>query len=161
MAGDKPVTGYWTGTARSMIGVYRNGDWYLDYDGDRVWNAAADKHYTFGGTGYLPCIGDWTNTGVSRLGLLQGVSPNNAFFTLDIDGNGTWTNSVDVSVSYGLRYDLPAAGQWGSTKRVQIGIFRDGEWDVDVDGNNVWNGAVDRSMSFGSAGDTPVVFVRH
>jgi hypothetical protein len=94
------------------------------------------------------------------MGLLQGVSPNNAFFTLDLDGNGTFTNGVDVSVSYGLRNDLPVTGQWGSTKRAQIGIFRDGVWNVDVDGDDVWNATNDRAMTFGGAGDTPVVFVR-
>lgn len=93
--------------------------------------------------------------------MLQGVTPNNAFFTLDIDGNGTCTNSVDVSVSYGLRYDLPVTGQWGSTKRSQIGVFRDGSWSLDVDGDYVWNSTVDRALTFGGAGDTPVVFVRH
>ena len=79
---------------------------------------------------------------------------------MDIDGNGTYTANVDVSISYGLRNDIPVPGQWGSTKRAQIGIFRDGQWDVDVDGDYAWSAATDRTMLFGGAGDKPVVFVR-
>jgi hypothetical protein len=129
-------------------------------DGDRTWNPSIDRHYSFGGTGYQACTGDWTGSGVSRVGLFQPVSPNNAYFTLDIDGNGTWTNGVDVSVSYGLHDDIPVTGQWGNTRRSQIGIFRGGLWNLDVDGNDVWNASVDLATSFGQAGDTPVVFVR-
>jgi hypothetical protein len=114
----------------------------------------------FGGTGYQAITGDWTGTGVSRVGLFQPVSPNNAYFTLDIEGNGTWTNGVDVSVSSGLHDDVPLPAQWGSTRRSQIGIFRGGVWNVDVDGNYIWNASVDLATSFGQAGDTPVVFVR-
>lgn len=159
LAGDVPVTGDWTGGGRTLIGVYRNGDWYLDIDGDRTWNPSVDKHYSFGGTGYQACTGDWTGTGVSRLGLFQPVSPNNAIFTLDINGDGTYS-SGDVSVYYGLHDDIPVPGQWGNTRRSQIGIFRGGVWNLDADGDDVWNGAVDLAFTFGGAGDTPVVFVR-
>jgi hypothetical protein len=159
-AGDKAVTGDWTGAGRTFIGVYRNGDWYLDWDGDRLWNETVDKRYSFGGAGYLPCTGDWTGNGKARSGLLQGIDPNNAVFTLDIDGDGALTANVDVSVSYGLRNDVPVCGQWGSTKKTQIGIFRDGQWDVDVNGDHNWNASDDRGWLFGGAGDIPVVFIR-
>ena len=126
----------------------------------RSWNPPTDKQYVFGGTDYIPFTGDWTASGITRSGLFQGVSPNNAFFTLDIDGNGTYNAPPDFSTSYGLRYDIPVPGQWGTTKRSQIGIFRDGIWNVDVNGDYAWNATDDRAMTFGGAGDTPVVFVR-
>ena len=34
MAGDIPVIGDWSGNGVSKIGVFRNGNWYLDYNGD-------------------------------------------------------------------------------------------------------------------------------
>jgi hypothetical protein len=160
MAGDLPVTGDWSGTGRTNIGVYRNGDWYLDIDGDGIWNAAVDKHFSFGGAGYAPFTGNWTGDGKWKAGLFQGVSPNNAFFTIDYDGNGTYDMPPDFSTSYGLRTDIPVIGQWGSTKASRIGIFRDGTWNVDVNGDYVWNGSVDRAMTFGATGDVPVVFSR-
>jgi hypothetical protein len=159
-AGDTPVTGAWTGTGRTLIGFYRNGDWYLDWDGDRTWNASIDKHYSFGGTEYLPFVGDWTGNGTTRIGVFKTDDPDLAFWTFDVDGNGTRTSSPDFAVSYGLGSDIPVPGPWGSTKQSQVGIFRDGLWNLDVDGDYVWNPAVDWSFTFGSAGDTPVVFVR-
>jgi len=36
-AGDIPVTGDWTGNGKTQIGVYRNGAWYLDMNGDGTW----------------------------------------------------------------------------------------------------------------------------
>ena len=159
-AGDIPVTGDWAGTGRTGIGVYRNGEWFLDYDGDRLWNPALDKHYYFGAAGDRPCAGNWSGSGGAKVGFLQPATPNNAFFSLDINGNGTFDSGADVSVSYGLNADIPVPGQWGSTKKSQIGIFRGGEWDVDVNGDYAWNATDDRVMLFGGAGDTPVVFVR-
>jgi hypothetical protein len=158
-AGDLPITGDWAGTGRTAIGVYRNGDWYLDWDGDRTWYPAIDKHYVFGAAGDLPCAGDWSSSGTAKIGVLRPAAPNNAYWSLDVNGNGI-SDSGDVSVSYGLRIDIPVPGQWGSTKRSQIGIFSDGIWNVDVNGDSVWNIADDRAMTFGGAGDTPVVFVR-
>ena len=35
---DRPVTGDWTANGRTKIGIYRNGAWYLDRDGDGIWD---------------------------------------------------------------------------------------------------------------------------
>ena len=49
-------------------------------------------------------------------------------------------------------------GNWATTTRTHIGIFRSGQWDVDASGNNFWD--LDLTIYFGGAGDIPVVFVR-
>ena len=36
LAGDIPVVGDWNGDGRTKIGVFRNGIWYLDFNGNRV-----------------------------------------------------------------------------------------------------------------------------
>ena len=38
MAGDIPVVGDWNGNGVSKIGVFRSGNWYLDYNGDGQWS---------------------------------------------------------------------------------------------------------------------------
>jgi hypothetical protein len=60
MAGWTPVIGDWNGDGKSKIGLYNtnNGDWNLDYDGNGVWDATADKVYNIGvGT---PVVGKWS-----------------------------------------------------------------------------------------------------
>ena len=55
-----PVVGDWNGDGKSKIGAYNSliGDWNLDYDGNGVWNATADKAYNIGvGT---PVVGKWS-----------------------------------------------------------------------------------------------------
>jgi hypothetical protein len=41
------------------IGVFRNGTWYLDTNGNGSWDTGTDKVYTFGTTGWTSVIGDW------------------------------------------------------------------------------------------------------
>ncbi len=55
----KPLTGDWNGDGKSKVGVYNslNGDWNLDYNGNGVWDATADKVYNFG-VG-IPVVGTW------------------------------------------------------------------------------------------------------
>jgi hypothetical protein len=58
--GSSPVVGDWNGDGKAKIGVYNpnNGDWNLDYDGNGVWDATADKVYNIGvGT---PVVGKWS-----------------------------------------------------------------------------------------------------
>jgi hypothetical protein len=38
-------------------GIYRNGLWLLDYNGDGVWDG--DKAFAFGWAGAIPVVGDW------------------------------------------------------------------------------------------------------
>jgi hypothetical protein len=44
------VTGDWTGTGTTRIGVYANGVWYHDLNGNGAWDRApTDGLYYFGG----------------------------------------------------------------------------------------------------------------
>ena len=36
--GDIPVVGDWNNDGRDKIGIYRTGQWLLDYDGDGIWD---------------------------------------------------------------------------------------------------------------------------
>jgi len=39
-----PVTGDWNGTGTTKIGVFSNGTWYLDMNGNGVWDGpSVDK----------------------------------------------------------------------------------------------------------------------
>src|SRR5262249_27565893 len=58
-AGETPVYGDWNGSGRTKIGLYINGIWLLDYNGNGVWDGPGiDKLVYFGGPGYTPVVGD-------------------------------------------------------------------------------------------------------
>ena len=42
------------------MGTFINGYWYLDYNGNAVWDGeSTDKAYVFGQVGDTPIIGRW------------------------------------------------------------------------------------------------------
>jgi len=41
------------------IGIYLNGAWYLDANGNGVWDADSDKNYAFGRTTGITVAGTW------------------------------------------------------------------------------------------------------
>ncbi len=61
--GDLPVTGDWTGTGRTAIGIFRPSDrtWILDLnDNGRFDECSVDRCVpTFGAVGDLPITGAW------------------------------------------------------------------------------------------------------
>ena len=51
MAGDMPVMGDWDGSGTKKIGVFRNGNWYLDMVGNGTWTPGVDTAMSFGMAG--------------------------------------------------------------------------------------------------------------
>jgi hypothetical protein len=92
--------------------VYANGVWYLDLNGNGAWNGApTDGLYYFGGglTGAIPVTGDWTGTGVTRIGVYH-----NGVWYVDLNGNGVWDGPPTDGLFYfggGLTGAVPIAGQ--------------------------------------------------
>jgi len=51
------VVGDWNGDGVDEIGVFRNGMWYLDLNGNGIWEGpAVDRQYTFGLAGDIPVL---------------------------------------------------------------------------------------------------------
>jgi exo-beta-1,3-glucanase (GH17 family) len=47
---------------KDRIGIYKDGQWRLDYSGNGRWDGGViDRKYTFGMTGSVPVTGDWNN----------------------------------------------------------------------------------------------------
>ena len=61
--GDLPVTGDWSGTGPSKVGVFRpnTGEWFLDLNGNNKWDGCGiDLCLTdFGDAGDIPVAGKW------------------------------------------------------------------------------------------------------
>ncbi|NTV15703.1 MAG: hypothetical protein HGA96_17530, partial [Desulfobulbaceae bacterium] len=110
--GDLPVVGDWTGSGTDRIGLYRTssgaGYWYLDLNGNGVWDSGSDRQVKFGQPGDQPLVGDWSGGGTDLLGLYR----QGAWY-LDINGNGVWNPNSDLQLGkFGQPSDVPLVGKW-------------------------------------------------
>jgi len=160
ISGDIPVTGDWNADGITEIGVFRNSThlFYLDYNGNGVWNGAVtDKSYNFGITGDIPISGDWNSDGKTEIGVFRNSTH---LFYVDYNGNGAWNGAgIDRSYNFGITGDIPVTGDWNNDGTTEIGVFRNSThlFYLDYNGNGVWNGAsVDKQYNFGISGDIPV-----
>jgi subtilisin family serine protease len=144
LTGAIPVVGDWNGNGRSKVGVYWNGSWYLDYNGNGAWDGPIiDRYYADFGRGLagaIPVVGDWSGTGVVRIGVFW-----NGNWYFDINGNGAWdgpsTDRYYPDFGRSLTGAIPVVGDWLGTGVVRIGVFWNGSWYLDLNGNGVWNGS--------------------
>jgi hypothetical protein len=156
--GDIPITGDWSGSGTTKVGVYRssNGLFLLDYDGDGQFTSA-DKVYNLGvGTqpGDIPVVGDWNGDGRTKVGIFR----QGFYWILDTNGNGTF-DAGDQAFAYGgVAGDMPVVGDWNGSGTSKVGIFRAGFlWILDTNGNHTVD-AGDQVFPFGGiTGDVPVV----
>ncbi len=150
-AGDIPIAGDWTGSGVKRLGVFRNGLWILDTNGNGVLDAG-DKVVSFGQAGDVPVLGDWTGTGTLKLGLYRAGS-----FILDYSGHlsGVPTGLSDATFAFGLSSDVPVVGDWNATGTTKVGVFRTGMWLIDYNGDHLYN-TLDKAYTYGQAGDVPV-----
>jgi hypothetical protein len=63
LTGDQPEVGNWNGNGLKRIGVYRtsSGQWFVDTNGNGVFDPAADQIYNFGLPNDQALIGFFTN----------------------------------------------------------------------------------------------------
>ena len=155
-----PVVGRWDGGSTHKIGIFRNGSWFLDMDGDGVWNAGIDKTAFLGSPGDIPVAGKWTasmthdTTGVFRAGT----------YFLDGNGNYSWDFdcNVDLCKSFGAAGDTPVVGEFpfGAFPAVTaVGTFTNGTWHFDLNNNFAFDGCATDGCAtgFGGSPQLPIV----
>jgi len=113
MTGDVPLVGDWNGSGTSKVGAFRpsDGTFYLDYNGNGMWDGCAtDRCLAIGLNGDTPLVGDWDATGSSKVGAFR---PSDGTFYLDYNGNGQWDGcGTDRCLPIGLSGDTPLVGKW-------------------------------------------------
>jgi serine-aspartate repeat-containing protein C/D/E len=115
-SGDIPVAGDWNGDGVWCIGVFNNGVWILDENGD----GRGDATVTFGQAGDIPIVGDWTGDGVDKLGVYrQGT------WILDTNNNRR-IDEADRTERLGGSSDKPVVGDWNGDGTDEIGLYRRG-----------------------------------
>lgn len=156
MSGDLPVTGDWNGNGGTEVGVFRNGYFYLDTNGNKQWDSATggDALFRFGTAGDIPVSGDWNSDGKTDVGVYR-----DGYFYLDANGNHQWdgTSAGDLKIRFGMAGDIPVTGDWNGDHITDLGVYRNGYFYLDTNGNRQWNSGPtgDQTFRFGSAGDTP------
>ena len=143
-AGDLPIVGDWNGDGKTKIGVFRPGAgvFYLDYDGNDIWDGCGsgpDRCYTnFVLPGDSPVVGDWDGDGKAEIGVFR----NNGLWFLDANGNGIWDGcGTDLCLSFGAS-GKPVVGDWNNDGKAKVGVFNNGTWYLDYNGNGAWDGCI-------------------
>jgi hypothetical protein len=105
------VTGDWNGTGTTEIGVYDNGNWFLDNNGNGAWDGTpTDLFYVFGAgmTGAIPVTGKWDGSGATKIGIYS-----DGLWFLDMNGNGAWDGEpTDRIASFRARSCRRSPGNW-------------------------------------------------
>ncbi len=186
-----PVVGDFNGDGVSDIGVYVEGQWFLDLNGNGKWDEG-DLWAKLGTENDLPVTGDWDTDGKSDIGIYGPAWPRDPWAIVQEPGLPDFANYpmqpagkfknmppkpedatsggrtmrtalgkrredvIDHVFHYGTKGDAPIAGDWNGDGTRQIGVFRDGQWNLDLDGDGRFTN-VDAAITFGQAGDLPVV----
>ncbi len=125
--GDIAVAGDWNGDGVSSIGVFNNGKWTIDYDGDGKFTSA-DKQFVFGQKGDIPVVGKWDNSDVSKIGVYR-----NGDWYLDQSGNGVMDQTV-LHVRKGAPGDQPVVGDFDGTGISDIATVNEINSPVAIEG---------------------------
>jgi len=112
-----PVAGDWNGDGVTNIGIFRNGTWYLDADGDGRWSEG-DIQITLGQAGDVPVVGDWNGDGRTKVGVYR-----NGIWFLDTNGDGV-LDARDRVFRLGEPGDVPVVGDWNGDGIDEIGVYR-------------------------------------
>lgn len=140
-----------TASMAMKIGIFRDGQWYLDTNGNGGFDFGIDSIFMFGIPGDKPVTGDWTGTGTDKIGIFR-----DGEWYLDTNGNQTYDLGVDSVTSFGIPGDIPVTGDWTGTGTTNIGVVRGTLWFLDTNGNRVWDAGIDTVYDFGIPGDVPV-----
>jgi len=116
---DVPVTGDWNGDGIRSIGIFRDGTWQLDLDGDGRWTRR-DATFEFGQSGDLPLVGDFNGDGVDELGVYRAGK-----WLIDSNGNRE-LEAHDRIFELGGVADHPVVGDWDGNGVDQPGLYREG-----------------------------------
>jgi len=152
-AGWTPIVGAWNGNGITKIGVYKDGDWYLDYNGNGIWDGG-DKECDIPQQQFTtPFVGDWNGDGKTKVGYYL-----NGYWYLDYSGERAYSKFGPFRDSPQPGF-TPVVGDWKGDGKTKVGVYKYsyGDWYLDYDGNGVWNAAVDKWYNLGGSGWTPVV----
>jgi protocatechuate 3,4-dioxygenase beta subunit len=69
---DQPIAGDFNGDGVDSIGLFSQGRWRLDTNGDGRWTADHDQNFEFGQTGDIAVVGDFDGDGIDEIAVVRG-----------------------------------------------------------------------------------------
>jgi hypothetical protein len=140
LMGGFEITNTTTPLLTTGIGVFRTGQWILDYGIDGTVNS----RFFYGLPTDTPLVGDFNNDGIMDTGVFRSGQ-----WILDYGRDGT----VDRRFFYGLPTDTPLVGDFNNDGIMDTGVFRSGQWILDYG----MDGTVNSRFFYGLPTDTPLV----
>jgi PKD repeat protein len=132
--------------AINNVGIFRKttGIWYLDVDGDRLYELAE----RFGGATDIPVPGDYNGDTFSDIAIFR---PSTGFWYIDTNRDGV----IDIQRRFGGVADTVMPGDYNADGKADIAIFRPatGFWYIDTN----LDGVIDISFRYGGMNDVPVI----
>jgi hypothetical protein len=134
----------------SAIGIVSNGTWYLDMNGNGIWEGCTtDLCFAYGAADDIPLMGDWNGDGIKTPGVYR---PSTRKFYLR---NSNTPGYADVALIYGIDGDLPIAGDWTGKGYDSIGVYRPSNSTFYLRNSNT-TGVADIVSHYGIDGDLPI-----
>lgn len=116
---DAPIAGDFDGDGRHEIGIFRNGTWRIDRDGDKRLTSS-DQSARFGQAGDMPVVGDFDGDGREEFGVFR-----NGKWIIDSNHNGK-VDAADQVFELGGAGDIPIIGDFNGDGVDEPGLYRSG-----------------------------------
>jgi protocatechuate 3,4-dioxygenase beta subunit len=115
--GDVPIAGDLNGDGIRSIGVFHEGRWHFDVDGDGR-RSDGDVSAQFGQAGDIPIVGDFNGDGIDEIGVFRAGR-----WIIDTNGNRR-IDAGDETIDLGQAGDRPVVGDFDGDGRDEPGLFR-------------------------------------
>jgi len=112
----QPVAGDWNGDGIDTAGVFHDGRWKLDEDGDGRWTAA-DRGFTLGQPDDMAIAGDFNGDGIDEVGVYR-----DGRFLIDSNRNGR-LDADDLVWRIDAPHGRPVVGDWDGDGIDEVGVY--------------------------------------
>jgi len=139
--GGIPVVGDFSGDGLANIAVFHNGDWYIDINGNGIWDDE-DLLIQMGGPADQPIVGDWDGDGKTDIGVFGPMRADDHHLIAAKPGLPTDLNTTLSAIPKNVPPDVAIHAAMNNVRAMQHSAGGSTRLDV-----------VDHVFQFGNEGD--------